>query len=306
MKVDRISGVCEYNIHMASGVLEYCRINEGNILPLDSLLQYSITPGRNTVLRRFFVEEIASKGGPCTIRGSEAKHITRVLRMGPGDRLILMDGKGARFQAVIESVRGRDVVVHLEKPLPQPPRPSLVITLCQALLKSQAMDSTVEKTSELGVYRILPFSSERTVVILNEEKFANKKRHWREIAQSAAKQSDRRIPAEIGPLLSFNDLLATLEDEDALKVILWEEEGAVDLKEIIRASQLVKHFIGVVGPEGGFTQEEVQMARGKGFTSASLGQRVLRADTAAITLVAIVQYELGDLSFTHRKIPDTG
>ncbi len=259
---------------------------------------------KGKVLRRFFVEDIASKEGPCRITGSEAKHITRVLRMGAGDRLILVDGKGARFQAVIESVGRRDVVVHLEKPLPQPPPPSLEITLCQALLKSQAMDYTVEKTSELGVCRILPFSSERTVVILNEEKFVNRKRHWREIAQNAAKQSDRRTPAEIGPLLSFNNLLATLNDEDALKVILWEEEGPVDLKGLLRASQPVKHFIGVVGPEGGFSQEEVQMARGKGFTSVSLGHRVLRAETAAITLVAIVQYEWGDLCLNESAMPN--
>lgn len=257
------------------------------------------------MLRRFFVEEIEAKDGLCTIRGSEAKHITRVLRMGRGDRFIIMDGKGARFQAIIESAGHREVLVTLEKPLPQPSPSPIEITLCQALLKSRAMDYVIEKTSELGVRRILPFSSERTVVRPNKERFANKKQRWREIAHSAAKQSDRKTPLEIGPLSSFEELVGKCRGENALKVILWEEEGARDLKGVLRGSLPVKRFLGIVGPEGGFSQEEVRAAGEAGFVSVSLGQRVLRAETAAITMVAIVQYEWGDLSLTHPTKPDT-
>jgi 16S rRNA (uracil1498-N3)-methyltransferase len=272
-------------------------------------------------LRRFFVEEIEAKDGLCTIRGSEAKHMTRVLRMGPGDRFILMDGKGARFQAVIESAGRRELLVALEKPLAQPPPSPIEITLCQALLKSRAMDYVIEKTSELGVHRVLPFSSERTVVRLNKERFANRKQRWREIAHRAAKQSDRITPVELGLLSSFEELVAKCRGENALKVILWEEEGATYLKGLLRASppftptlpspsrgrvwEGVKKFIGIVGPEGGFSQEEVQAAGEAGFVSVSLGQRVLRAETAAITMVAIIQYEWGDLSLSNPAIRTT-
>ncbi len=248
------------------------------------------------ILRRFFVENIETKDGLCTIRGSEAKHMTRVLRMGRGDRFILMDGKGARFQALVLSAGRREVLVTLEKALPQPTPSPVEITLCQALLKSRAMDYVIEKTSELGVNRIFPFSSERTVIRLNREKSANKRRHWREIAQGAAKQSNRSAPAEIGPLSSFGELVAKCPQENALKVILWEEEGERNLKDLLKASPPLKKFIGMLGPEGGFSQEEVRAAREAGFTSVSLGQRVLRAETAAITMVAVVQYEWGDLS----------
>jgi 16S rRNA (uracil1498-N3)-methyltransferase len=247
-------------------------------------------------LRRFFVENIETKDGLCTIRGSEAKHMTRVMRMGRGDRFILMDGKGARFQAIIVSAGRREVLATLEKALPQPPPSPVEITLCQALLKSRAMDYVIEKTSELGVSRVFPFSSERTVVRLNPEKAVNKRRHWREIAQGAAKQSNRRAPAEIGPFSSFGELVAKCPQENALKVILWEEEAARDLKDLLKASPPPKKFIGMVGPEGGFSQEEVRAAKEAGFTSVSLGQRVLRAETAATTMVAVVQYEWGDLS----------
>ncbi len=271
-------------------------------------------------VRRFFVEEIEAKDGLCTIGGSEAKHMTRVLRMGRGDRFILMDGKGARFQAIIASAGRREVLVTLEKPLPQPSPSPIEITLCQALLKSRAMDYVIEKTSELGVHRILPFSSERTVVRPNEERFANKRQHWREIAHSAAKQSDRKTPVEIGPLSTFGKLVGKCRGENALKVILWEEEGARDLKGVLRGrvwparhrsrageagGEGVKNFIGIVGPEGGFSQEEVRAAGEAGFVSVSLGQRVLRAETAAITMVAIVQYERGDLSLSHPAKTDT-
>jgi 16S rRNA (uracil1498-N3)-methyltransferase len=158
------------------------------------------------------------------------------------------------------------------------------------------MDYAVEKTSELGVYRLLPFSSERTVVRLDEDRSFRKERHWREIAHSAAKQSDRGTTAEIGPISSFRDLLGHLKQEEALKVILWEDERAKDLKGLLKEFPPAKKFVGIVGPEGGFAQEEIEVAREAGFTSVSLGQRVLRAETAAVTMVAIVQYEWGDLA----------
>ena len=250
-------------------------------------------------LRRFFIKEIEARDGFCRITGSEARHITKALRMGRGDRIILMDGKGGRFLAIVESTGGQEVLVALERSLPQPPPSPVEITLCQALLKSHSMDMVVEKTSELGVCRIFPFSSARTVVRLDERRFAHKARRWREIGHCATKQSDRRTPPEIGPLLLFGDLVARWQKEKALKVIFWEEEGEKHLKGLLRASFPVKKVIGIVGPEGGFTREEIWTARGAGFTSISLGQRVLRAETAAITTVAIVQYEWGDLTLNN-------
>jgi 16S rRNA (uracil1498-N3)-methyltransferase len=158
------------------------------------------------------------------------------------------------------------------------------------------MDYLVQKTSELGVHCILPFSSERTVVNVEKGNFKNKMRHWTEIAQNAAKQSDREIPADIGPLLSLKDLLAKWKQTDAIKVIMWEEEDAKDLKSILKGPSRTRPFVGIVGPEGGFSGEEIQIAKDAGFTSISMGYRVLRAETAALTLVAIVQYEWGDLT----------
>jgi 16S rRNA (uracil1498-N3)-methyltransferase len=249
-------------------------------------------------MRRFFVEQLPSQGEPLVITGSEAKHITKVLRMGQGDRIILMDPRGARFQAAIVSVDAKGVSVTLEKALPQPSASPVEIILCQALIKAQGMDYVIQKTSELGVDAIWPFSSGRTVVGTGKDQGANKLRRWREIARNAAKQADRLRPAEVGPLSTFGDLMTRWRNEEGLKIILWEGEESRDLKALLRSHSSPERMVGVIGPEGGFSSQEIQTALAAGFISASLGSRVLRSETAAVTLMAIIQYEIGDLSVT--------
>jgi 16S rRNA (uracil1498-N3)-methyltransferase len=249
-------------------------------------------------MRRFFLDEIMPCAGLLSIKGTEAKHIATVLRMGIGDRIVLIDSTGKRVQALIESACRHEVLVTLEKALPSPPTSPLRISLCQALLKSSAMDYLVHKTSELGVDQILPFHSARTLLKPSPHGSANKLRRWRDIAQSATKQSDRYKPAEIGPLLSFRELLERWAREDVKKFILWEDETARDLKSLLRLRPPPKQVVGMVGPEGGFSTQEIEAASEAGYISASLGHRVLRAETAAITLVALLQYEWGDLSIS--------
>jgi 16S rRNA (uracil1498-N3)-methyltransferase len=248
-------------------------------------------------MRRFFVEQIErDSDNSCVISGSEAKHILKVLRMTKGDEFILMDRSGDRYETIIESIDGSAVHVNLIKPLSGPALPDFEIILCQALLKSGPMDYLIEKTSELGVSQIMPFASERTVVKIESDGASNKLRRWRDIAVSAAKQSDRIVPADISRPVSFMELMQQLQNTDCLKIILWEREESRDLKELLRTSDAAPRFAGMVGPEGGFSTGEITMAKESGFIPVSLGKRILRAETAAITLTALVQYEWGDLS----------
>ena len=247
-------------------------------------------------MKRFFVEEIKENDGICAITGSEAKHITRVLRMKTGDRFVLMDGKGARFHVTIESATPHEVKVLLGKSIPAPSPSPVKIMLCQALIKSRQMDYLIQKTSELGVDRILPFASKRTNFSLRKDRRLNKLRHWREIAQNSAKQSDRDVPAVIETFCPFSGLVTKENWRDAFKVILWEHERSLDLKSVLKAFPPAEKFVGMVGPEGGFTQQEIGIASDAGFVPVSLGNRILRSETAAITMVAIIQYEWGDLS----------
>jgi 16S rRNA (uracil1498-N3)-methyltransferase len=255
-------------------------------------------------LRRFLVDKIQAGQRQHSVTGQEARHISTVLRMGPGDRLILMDGEGARFLASVVSSNPREVLVKLEKPLPIPPPSPVDIHLCQAVLKSRAMDYLIQKTSELGVHSILPFYSDRSVIRLDSGMLPNKLRHWREIAGSSAKQSDRLIPAKIEPIHPFGQLMSRWQGENALKVVLWEDEGSKDLKGLLRGSPVGRALVGMVGPEGGFTREEVLAAQRAGFVPVSVGNRILRSETAAISLVAIIQYEWGDLGLPHSRVPD--
>ncbi len=244
--------------------------------------------------RRFLVEGLEIKNGFCLITGREARHISKVLRMGRGDSMVLLDGKGGRFLAEIQSVSKENIKVQIKKPL-DPVQPSpFEITLCQAVIKSASMDYLIQKTSELGVTRIFPFFSYRSVVHLKTDRRQKKHHRWKEIAHNAAKQCNRDIPAEIGPPTSFEQQLTSFENAPGLKVILWEKETSQDLKGLLQHYG-PRVFTGMVGPEGGFTPEEVSNAQAAGFIPVSMGNRILRAETAALVLVAIVQYEWGDL-----------
>jgi len=119
-------------------------------------------------MRRFFIEEIKEKEGFCKVPEPEARHIVKVLRMKQGDRLILMDSGGKRFEASIESAALKELTVKLIKKLPEPPPSPVSIDICQALIKSRVMDYMIEKTSELGISNIIPFYSERTVIKLDK------------------------------------------------------------------------------------------------------------------------------------------
>jgi len=246
-------------------------------------------------VRRFLVENLNARDGVCVITGPEARHMTRVLRMEAGDRFVIMDGKGSRFLASIESATRQGVKVVLEKPLPKPSPSPVTIALCQALLKSGPMDYLIQKTSELGVDHIHPFSSLRTITMIKTERLSNRMRHWREIAKNSAKQSGRAVPAQIDFPLTFGELSVKWKEKRCIKAILWEGEGATDLKGLLRGSSREGKFVGMVGPEGGFAGKEIELAADAGFIPVTLGNRILRSETAAMTMVAIVQYEWGDL-----------
>ncbi len=220
----------------------------------------------------------------------------RVLRMGPGDRLVLMDGSGARHQAVIRAVGKERADLLLERSLPVPEPSPLEITVCPSLLKSRPMDLLIQKASELGVAAVQPYTSSRSVVHLEGKRLEGRLRHWGEIARNAAKQADRAVPARVDPPVEFDALLARWRDRDASKVILWESEESCDLKGFLRREGKAGAVAAVVGPEGGFHPDEVCAAGKAGFSPVSLGRRILRAETAVLAVAALLQYEWGDLS----------
>ena len=246
-------------------------------------------------MRRFFIDEIYPKDSLCIIPEKEAKHMVKVLRMKRGDRFILMGGKGDRFEAVIEEIKHHEVCARIVRELPVPSPSPVSINICQALIRPRMMDYLVEKTSELGVAGIIPFYSERTVIKVDESKASNKAEHWKKIACSASKQSGRPVPADIFAPMTFDNLIETLKEKQGVKVVLWESENRTDLKEFLRSEKPAGNFTGIIGPEGGFAEKEINQLRDAGIIPVSLGPRILRAETAAMALTTIIQYEWGDL-----------
>ncbi len=245
-------------------------------------------------MRRFFLEKNSVKEGKAIIRGSEAKHIGKVLRLGVGDTLYLLDENGWEYQAAIISKSSKLVEVELLKKSPPRDDPLITVVLGQALPKAKKMDFIVQKATELGVSTIIPFFSERTIPSLDDDQL--KKRHirWKRIALEATKQCGRLVVPHIEEMLPFKEILKEWSD-NYLKIILWEDEKNIKLKQVLSENQPHQRIIILIGPEGGFTAEEVDMARQAGFKSVSLGKYILRTETVGLCLLNILQYEWGEM-----------
>jgi len=245
-------------------------------------------------MRRFFLEKNRVKESKATIRGSEAKHIGRVLRLGVGDTLYLLDENGWEYKAAIISKSSKLVEVELLKKSPPREDSSITVVLGQALPKAKKMDFIVQKATELGVSTIIPFFSERTIPSLDDKQLKKRRIRWKRIAVEATKQCGRLVVPQIEAMLPFKEILKEWSD-NSLKIILWEDEKNIKLKQVLSDNQPHQKVIILIGPEGGFNAEEVDMARQAGFKSVSLGKYILRTETVGLCLLNILQYESGGL-----------
>lgn len=223
-----------------------------------------------------------------TILGGEAHHISRVLRYAVGDRLSAVDGRGMEYEVELEAVSSRRVEARILRKRKGEKDPSTKVTLAQAIPKGSKMDYLVEKATELGVDRLIPVISARSQVLPDGD---SKVRRWQRIALGAMKQSGRSILPRVDGVARLAQVVESIPEQD-LSLIAWEEGGR-KLRDVIRRG--VERVLLFVGPEGGFPHQEVKLAVEKGAEPVSLGQRILRAETAGVVLLALLLYELGDL-----------
>ncbi len=247
-------------------------------------------------MRRFFVEEITPTTDSLSLTGKEARYISKVLRMKKGEVLTIMDGKGQLFESIVEDLDYKEVKVRINKSISPPPPSPIEIRLAQALIRSNSMDYLIQKLTELGINSIHLFYSERTVIRLKPGHLRNKMDRWMEIMKSACRQCGRATLPTLNPPLPFEEIIRNVPDKETLKVLLWENEEMLDLKKVLRSMSPIPHTLAMVGPEGGFTLNEINQARKAGFHVVSLGNRILRTETAAVSLISIIQYEWGDLN----------
>lgn len=223
----------------------------------------------------------------------EIRHIRNVLRLGEGDPVHLFDGQGKEYQASIVQITRERVILSLKpEPASVPMESPAKIILGVALLKAPRFDWLLQKVTELGVSEVVPFSCSRVVPRWGEGQTGSRRARWEKIATEAAKQCGRAAIPQIHPLRSFEEALA-YDAGRATKVLLWEKEEALRLGETVARSSRV--FV-LVGPEGGFSDEEALQAQAAGFQPVRLGPRILRAETAGVAIVALLQFILGDLN----------
>jgi 16S rRNA (uracil1498-N3)-methyltransferase len=209
-----------------------------------------------------------------------------------GSLLTVTDAPGRDFRARVLRLSEKEASLWIFETFPSPTESPVEIILLQALPEKERMEIIIQKASELGVSTIVPFKSERSISLAEKEAKQKKSHRWQEIAVKATQQSRRARVPRVEAYRSFEDALGFCEGE-GLKILLWEKEGK-PLREALRGHPSWRVY-GMVGPEGGLTECEVEMAKTIGFIPVKLGQRILRTETAAITLAAILQYELGDL-----------
>ncbi len=244
-------------------------------------------------MARFYVPQPRLEKGLLKVKGGEVKHIRRVLRLTKGDEIIVFDGLGKEFEGTIVEEGLSSVVIRVKSVSSSKGDSPLEVTLAQSLLKGEKMDYLIQKATELGVKEIIPFSSSRSVPLLGKSKSQKRHHRWERIAIEASKQCGRGMVPRIESLQGYSEMLPKASS-NALRLILWEREG-IRLKEILERSKEKKKIFFVIGPEGGLSQGEVDEAKEAGFIAVTLGRRILRAETASLCLLSILQYEQGDM-----------
>lgn len=241
-------------------------------------------------MTRLFLEETIHPGQSLCLTGEKAHYLSVVLRCKLKDELFVTDSSGAVYSAEISAVGKKQVTLNIRGLFSQNNESSLEIVLLQGLLKGEKMDLVVQKTVELGVTEIIPLVTERSQV-----RETRRRLRWQKISEEASRQCGRnRIPLIHEPA-TFEGIITS--QMSGRGIICWEKEG-LPFPAALKSCIHEKRILLCIGPEGGFSEKEIQIAADKDFTVASLGRRILRAETAAIASTAIVQYVIGDIGGT--------
>ena len=242
-------------------------------------------------MHRFFIPQLYNE--EMTITGVDAKHIGKVLRMQPGDKLQIVSGDGVSALAEVAAITESTVTVRCLEKLAESHEPAVKITLAQGLAKGEKMDFIIQKAVELGAYSIVPVAMEHSVVRLDGAKADKKVERWQKIAEAAAKQSKRDIIPQVQDVQTVKEMLAN--NDCKTKIIAYECEDRMSLKTALREAGQMEDLLLIIGPEGGISEGELVKAREAGAVPVSLGRRILRAETAGLVAMSAIFYETGDL-----------
>lgn len=238
---------------------------------------------------RFFIEHPVIEGTKVELSGTEAKHITKVMRLGPGAGITLFDGNGNEYEAKIDSVSTSGVTAEILNARQVSRELNIPIHFYPALLKGGNFELVLQKATELGAGHITPLITERVIVKLENRDINRKMERWQSIVTGAAKQCGRNIIPKINAPQHLVEAVDSVIYSGIWALFCWEDTdpgaGAVPLMEALPPHPGAGIAV-FIGPEGGFTAEEMQAASDRGARLVSLGKRILRAETAAIAALA--------------------
>ncbi len=241
---------------------------------------------------RFFVKPEQLGEGLARITGEDVHHICHVLRMRPGEEILVSCGDEWEYTCRLISLQEQEVLAEiLDAQKPGKELPSKIY-LFQCLPKGDKMEWIIQKAVELGVYRIIPTASARCVVKLDQKKAAAKTARWNSVAAGAAKQSKRMIQPEVAPVCSFREALQQGGALDTRLIPYERADGMNGSRKILNAIAPGDSVGVLIGPEGGFEEKEVRQAREAGFEPITLGKRILRTETAGLAVLSILMYLL--------------
>jgi 16S rRNA (uracil1498-N3)-methyltransferase len=244
---------------------------------------------------RLYIDLPLAPGGTVELHDDRARYVSKVLRLRPGDRITLFDGRGAEYVSTIEALRKGVVTVAVVDRLEVIRESPLQIHLLQGVSRGERMDFVVQKATELGVARMTPVLTEYSVVKLNEKRAARKLTHWRGVAASACEQCGRNVLPLIDAPIALRNWMGDHADGRESRIVL--VPGATSTVALVNENRDPAGTItALVGPEGGLSEAEIELATACRFHPIAFGPRTLRTETAAIALLASLQTLQGDLA----------
>lgn len=245
-------------------------------------------------MQRYFIAKEQFHPASVQITGDDVHHLLKVMRAKLGDKVICSDGLSREAIVKIIEVHKEVITASIIEELAMDHEPSAEVWIAQSLPKLDKLETVIQKCTEIGASRVIPFSSERTVVQYDEKKQAKRHERWSKIAKEAAEQAHRNRVPMIDTPMSWKQLLKLVPDVQ-LALICYEKDTHNTFKTILEQNSPLKKILIIVGPEGGFTTQEIEQAEAAGCHTIGLGKRILRTETAAMVALTCILYESGEM-----------
>jgi 16S rRNA (uracil1498-N3)-methyltransferase len=246
---------------------------------------------KTTHLNRFFIKPECIADGKVRIDGPNARQICSVLRLGAGDKIAVLDGRGSITIVRITEASPSLVIGDVVQICPLDTEPKTQLTLAQSFPKGDKLEFVIQKGTELGVSKFEVITTARCVPRTSDNRVERRLSRWQTIAKEAAEQSCRAVVPEVMGVTSLKEFVDRISEFD-LAICLWEGEERESLRKLLKENSSARSILLIIGPEGGFEESEVRLMQENGAKTASLGRRILRCETAAIAGAAIVLYEM--------------